>query len=86
MIYSSDPDGNGSDMQIPAGRHVYQFTFVLPNKQLPMSFETQIGHVRYTIKATVDRPWAIDYTTTKPFMVLNTLDLNTVQDASVSFH
>ncbi|KAL5003995.1 hypothetical protein ScPMuIL_017451 [Solemya velum] len=81
LLLGRQTEESGCDMQIPSGRHVYKFALVLPNKQLPMSFETPIGHVRYTIKATVDIPWAVDYVTTKPFTVLNVLDLNTIQEA-----
>ncbi|KAL5005003.1 hypothetical protein ScPMuIL_018459 [Solemya velum] len=78
------PGESGEDMIIGPGQHVHPFTFVLPNEQLPMSFETETGRVRYTIKATVDRPWAIDYVTTQPFTVLSALDLNSIPEAKVS--
>ena len=41
---------------LPAGTHIFPFTFLLP-PNLPSSFESKIGHVRYYVKADIVRDW-----------------------------
>ncbi|XP_049871660.1 arrestin domain-containing protein 17 [Pectinophora gossypiella] len=65
----------GNEIEIPAGKHVYNFTCALP-PVLPSSFEGQFGYVRYTVKVTLDRPWKFDQETKMAFTVINALDLN----------
>uniref|UniRef100_A0A224XNV0 Putative arrestin domain protein n=1 Tax=Panstrongylus lignarius TaxID=156445 RepID=A0A224XNV0_9HEMI len=64
-----------NDIEIPAGEHVYPFTTTLP-PQLPTSFEGEHGYVRYTIVATLDRPWKMDVEAKAIFQVVTPLDLN----------
>lgn len=64
-----------SDVTVPAGRHEYPFTFQLP-ENLPSSFESPFGHVRYVIEAIVKRSWKFDYTTKILFTVNALVDLN----------
>ena len=45
---------NSGETELPAGSHSYPFTCALP-PQLPSSFESELGYVRYTIKVTLDR-------------------------------
>ncbi|XP_041980826.1 arrestin domain-containing protein 17 [Aricia agestis] len=65
----------GGEIEIPAGKQVYNFTCTLP-PALPSSFEGQYGYVRYTVKVTLDRPWKFDQDTKAAFTVINALDLN----------
>ncbi|KAL4704454.1 hypothetical protein ACJJTC_019553 [Scirpophaga incertulas] len=65
----------GSEIEIPAGKQTYNFTFTLP-PVLPSSFEGECGYVRYTVKVTLDRPWKFDQETKMAFTVINALDLN----------
>ncbi|CAG4944142.1 unnamed protein product [Parnassius apollo] len=68
-------NSSGGEIEIPAGKQVYNFTCALP-PVLPSSFEGQYGYVRYTIKVTLDRPWKFDQETKIAFTVINPLDLN----------
>ncbi|KAK7861786.1 hypothetical protein R5R35_011958 [Gryllus longicercus] len=63
------------DMVLPSGEHVYPFSYILPYN-IPSSFEGSYGHVRYTVKVKVDRPWKFDYDCKVAFTVLTPLDLN----------
>ncbi|GJQ68172.1 hypothetical protein Trydic_g10736 [Trypoxylus dichotomus] len=62
--------------ELPAGNHIFPFTCVLP-PTLPSSFEGQYGHIRYTVKVVLDRPWKFDQETKAAFTVLSPFDLNT---------
>ncbi|CAH1407509.1 unnamed protein product [Nezara viridula] len=64
-----------NEVEIPAGENVYPFSTTLPPR-LPTSFDGEHGHVRYTIKATLDRPWKMDETTTLFVTVVTPVDLN----------
>ncbi|XP_014367457.2 arrestin domain-containing protein 17 [Papilio machaon] len=66
---------SGSEIEIPAGKQVYNFTCALP-PVLPSSFEGQHGYVRYTIKVILDRPWKFNQETKIAYTVINALDLN----------
>jgi sporulation-control protein spo0M len=65
----------GDTEVLPSGEHSFQFSMILPYN-LPSSFEGQYGHVRYTVKATLDRPWKFDHEVKAAFTVLSHLDLN----------
>ncbi|CAL1543559.1 unnamed protein product [Lymnaea stagnalis] len=68
--------GQGSDTkELPAGRHTYPFQFQLP-QDLPSSFEADIGHVRYTVSGTIDKPWKFDHKTQRVFTIISIFDLN----------
>lgn len=66
---------NGNEITLPPGVHTYPFTCALP-PNLPSSFEGEFGHVRYTIKVTLDRPWKFDQDTKMAFTVISPIDLN----------
>ncbi|KAL9889873.1 arrestin domain-containing protein 17-like isoform 1-T2 [Glossina fuscipes fuscipes] len=66
---------NSAEIELPAGTHTYPFTYALP-PILPSSFEGQFGHVRYTIKVTLDRPWKFDQDMKMAFTVIAPVDLN----------
>ncbi|XP_012225775.1 arrestin domain-containing protein 17 isoform X2 [Linepithema humile] len=66
---------SGSEIEIQSGEHKFPFTYTLP-LNLPCSFESDFGHVRYTVKATLDRPWKFDHEVKRPFTVITPLDLN----------
>lgn len=64
-----------SDVIIPAGQHEFPFSFELP-LELPSSFESEFGRVRYGIEAVVKRSWKFDYSTKIYFTVNALVDLN----------
>lgn len=71
----------GNEIELDAGEHVYPFTFSLP-PNLPSSFEALFGHVRYTVRAILDRPWKFDHEAKAAFTVISPLDLNQESQAS----
>ncbi|KAK7866141.1 hypothetical protein R5R35_004789 [Gryllus longicercus] len=72
--------GGGNEVFIEPGEHSYPFmTYLPPN--LPSSFEGEFGHVRYTVKATLDRPWKFDQDVKAAFTVISPLDLNLQETA-----
>lgn len=66
---------NSAETELPSGTHTYPFTCALP-PTLPSSFEGEFGHVRYTIKVTLDRPWKFDQDMKMAFTVISPVDLN----------
>nr|XP_004666082.2 arrestin domain-containing protein 2 [Jaculus jaculus] len=66
----------GDPATLPAGRHEFPFSFQLPHT-LVTSFEGKHGSVRYSIKATLHRPWAPARRARKLFTVIEPLDINT---------
>uniref|UniRef100_A0A1B6CJ57 Arrestin C-terminal-like domain-containing protein n=1 Tax=Clastoptera arizonana TaxID=38151 RepID=A0A1B6CJ57_9HEMI len=67
--------GGNSELELPAGDLVYPFSTSLP-PLLPSSFEGEHGYVRYTVKATLDRPWKFDQDSKSVFTVVTPVDLN----------
>lgn len=69
------PD-SGDIATLPAGRHEFPFSFQLPIS-LVTSFEGKHGSVRYSIKATLHRPWVPARRARKVFTVIEPVDINT---------
>ncbi|GLH03692.1 Protein of unknown function, partial [Gryllus bimaculatus] len=69
--------GQDGDTTLPPGEYTYHFALVLP-PALPSSFEGTIGHVRYTVKAKIVRPWRFNHESKVAYSVLSVLDLNNV--------
>lgn len=64
------------------GTNNYPVTFMLP-PNLPSSFESYYGNIRYNVKAKVDRVGK-DYKVQYPFTVISHLDLNQEPNATVT--
>nr|XP_002737392.1 PREDICTED: arrestin domain-containing protein 3-like [Saccoglossus kowalevskii] len=62
--------------EITEGKHEFPFSFQLPTCKLPTSYEGEYGHVRYWVKAVMDRPWMSKPTTKRCFTVLETHEHN----------
>ncbi|KAF2899042.1 hypothetical protein ILUMI_07134 [Ignelater luminosus] len=62
-----------------AGLYSYPFKFTLP-QHLPSSMFEDHGNVKYSVQATVDRPWAFDYESKKVFKVYSYYDPKTIED------
>ncbi|XP_043478851.1 arrestin domain-containing protein 17-like [Leptopilina heterotoma] len=73
--------GEYDDIELPHGESFFPFEFTLPSR-LPSSFESKLGYIRYTIKATIDLPWKFDIETKSAFTVISKYDLNTDSNAS----
>ncbi|KAE8741271.1 hypothetical protein FOCC_FOCC013193 [Frankliniella occidentalis] len=67
--------GDSGDITLSPGDYVYAFQCLLP-PTLPNSFEGVHGHIRYTTKAVVHRPWKFDHGARAAFTVVAPLDLN----------
>lgn len=74
--------GSQDDFILPEGEHSYPFSTLLP-PALPSSFEGTHGHIRYTVKVKIDRPWKFDHETKTAFTVLCPVDLNTNETAMI---
>ena len=64
----------GESLQLSAGSHRYPFTFNLPSN-VPSSFEGEVGYVRYTAEAVMERPWKFNHVTRSAFTVISIVDL-----------
>lgn len=68
---------------MPAGFHKYPFNFSLPYN-IPCSLEHLNGHIRYTTKAIIDRPWRFNHECKIAFTVVASYDLNAHSQQCVS--
>lgn len=82
LFCCSDSVFTADEMVLPEGEHCFPFSTVLPPK-LPSSFEGEFGHIRYTVKVVVDRPWKFDHEIKSAFTVISPVDLNTHETAKV---
>lgn len=62
--------GKNSDCDIiTSGKHIVKFEYRLPST-LPYSAEGKHGHVKYSLKANLDIPWAFDLQDEKSFTII----------------
>ena len=70
-------DDNES-VELTAGRHEFPFNFQLPWAAiLPTSFESHIGHIRYSLLTRIQQSWKFEHTTTRAIIVNEVIDINT---------
>jgi hypothetical protein len=72
----------GDKMVLAEGEHCFPFSTLLPPK-LPSSFEGKFGHIRYTVKVVIKRPWKFDHEIKSAFTVISPVDLNIREAAKV---
>ena len=77
-IYGYD----GDKVELEVDSHELPFKLTLP-KNIPSSFEASDGSVRYYLEATIDRPLAVDATSTRFFTVVSPVDLNMNPQAQI---
>ena len=71
--------GNGTQLQeLAVGRHEFPFKFRLPmNSTLPTSFESRIGHIRYSLRARIwQSPRKVPQTTTRAINFNEVININ----------
>jgi len=86
ILYLISISDSGNDyLMMKPGRYQYPFKFTLPSN-CSTSFEGSVGRVRYYLHLTVDRPWAFDDEAKLPITVINLLDLNQEEQATVEYY
>jgi len=70
---------------LQAGTHVFPFTFILPSN-LPSSYESKVGHVRYFVQADIVRDWMWNHKVKQHITVNGILDLNMYPSAKQAGH
>ncbi|KAE8736843.1 hypothetical protein FOCC_FOCC017701 [Frankliniella occidentalis] len=74
--------GDSGEITLSPGDYVYAFQCLLPHS-LPNSFEGEHGHIRYTARAIMHRPWKFDHAARAAFTLVAPLDLNMIPQAKV---
>lgn len=62
--------------------YVFPFDFVLPHN-IPTSFESFDGRIRYWVQGVIDIPWSLNRYTHATFTVINKMDLNAVPQLQI---
>ena len=75
LFFFSLGSDSGESSILPKGKHEFPFAFRAPD-ELPSSYESKYGHVRYVAKAYLDRPWKFDVTCKRAFSLVGLVDLN----------
>lgn len=70
LLVSNDATNNES-IKLEAGTYEYAFAFQIPLGELPSSFQSNTGYIRYWLKAKVVRNWAPDIKTVVNFAMYN---------------
>lgn len=76
LLCLTAPGQVGPNPVLSAGEHSFPFEFRLPEENLPTTFEGKHGHVKYWLKAILDRPWKEDRTVVEAFTVLESVDVS----------
>ena len=70
-----DKHNAGGQKEMPAGKHQYPFSITIPY-DAPPSVDIHGGNIRYSLKAELDIPWAIDKHHNITFTVGASIDAN----------
>ncbi|XP_058453413.1 arrestin domain-containing protein 3-like [Malaya genurostris] len=65
----------GNSIDLPTGAQYHYFQFDIP-ATAPTSMEGKHGHVRYSVKVSLERPWKYDHNFQLPFTVLAKAELD----------
>ena len=85
-FYSAVPDQAGENPVLAPGEYSFPFQFHTPGQNLPTSVEGKYGHVRYWLKASIDRPWRFDITSKSVFTIIEYVDINRDQELLVRIY
>ena len=80
------PEETGENPVLQPGEYNFPFQFHTPTQNLPTSIEGKFGHVRYWLRASIDRPWRFDITTKSVFTVIEYVDINIDEQLLVSIN
>lgn len=69
----------GKNEALPPGEYCYTFQMLLP-EHIPSSFKSRDGHIRYKIKANIDRPLWPDSHVQEELKVISSVDLNSIPE------
>jgi len=84
-FHLSAPDEAGENPVLaPGDEYTLPFQFHIPSENLPSSVEGNFGHVRYWLRAFIDRPWRFDISTKAFFTVIEHVDINVAPGLLVS--
>ncbi|XP_020612616.1 arrestin domain-containing protein 4-like [Orbicella faveolata] len=76
-LFGKAPDEAGENPVLaPGDEYTLPFQFHIPSENLPSSVEGNFGHVRYWLRAFIDRPWRFDISTKAFFTVIEHVDIN----------
>lgn len=75
-LFGKAPEETGENPVLQPGDYNFPFQFHTPTQNLPTSIEGKFGHVRYWLRASIDRPWRFDITTKSVFTVIEYVDIN----------
>ena len=76
LKFFAAPGQPGPNPVLSAGEHSFPFEFRIPEENLPSTYEGKHGHVKYWLKAILDRPWKEDKTVVEAFTVTEKVDVN----------
>ncbi|KAJ8285483.1 hypothetical protein GJAV_G00027310 [Gymnothorax javanicus] len=71
-----DQRGETYGKTIPAGKHVYPFSFQIPDGKMPSTYKGIHGKVVYSVKVTLDRSMRMDQKDEAEFNFLSRVDMN----------
>ncbi|XP_072289974.1 arrestin domain-containing protein 3-like [Eucyclogobius newberryi] len=70
-------DSTRGSKVIAVGRHIFPFTFEIPNMHLPPSFKGEHGKITYSLEARVNRSMRLDQKTKEEFFIVSNEDPST---------